>query len=990
MRFPRLLPLPLLLLLAAFVFRAEPVTVYLAGDSTMAQKLVTKRPETGWGEALQQYFDVDQVRVENHARNGRSTRTFIEEGRWQTLVGKLREGDYVFVQFGHNDASKDKADRYTPPADYRRNLARFVADVRAKKANPVLFTPVRRRKFDGAGKLVDTHGEYPDLVRSVAAELRVPLVDMHASSAEVLSGFGAEESKKLFLQLRPGEHANYPAGVDDNTHFSPLGAEVMAAAAVQGIRGAQLPLARFLKDVPQPAPQPASAQQAPRQNDALLSPARIAALPAAERQAWERYLEASRRSAARDREVMAADLRAAGLEKAPPAPRANGFTLTSAMTPEWFKTDEAKRIADAIVSFQTPTGGWSKRVELTRPRRPGESWASEGNWSWVGTFDNSATTEQMRFLSRAHAARRDARYRAAYLKGLEYVFQAQFPSGCWPQVYPLVGSYHDAATFNDDAIVNVLRVLQEATGAEAALVPEATKARARASMQRGVDCIVRAQVVVDGRPTVWGQQHDPLTLAPVKARAYEHASLAGRESAGIVNFLMTLEPVEPPAATAVRAAVQWFRDTALYGYEYEVKGGLTAKPGAGPLWARFYEIGTNRPLFSNRDGVVRYRFDELEEERRAGYAWYTDEPATTLRRYERWSRRAAPAAAAPASGVRISVAVDPAHTGDEGALTGGVKTYRTIARAVADAPPSGTAPYVVTVRNGRYYEKVSVDRPNVHLVGEGRDGTVLTFDAAAGKRSPGGWTYGTRGSWTLRVAAPDFRLEGMTVENGFDYPANAAKPATDTTRIDGAQAVAVMLDEGSDRAVFRDCRISGYQDTLFPNAGRSHFRRCEILGHVDFIFGAGTAVFEDSDIVSRDRGSRTNNGYVTAPSTPLSQPYGFVFLDSRLRKERPSMAPNSVSLGRPWHPSGRPDAVGSAVFIRTWMDDHVGEKGWDVMNSTDAAGYRVVNRPEDARFFEHGTTGPGAVRSPSRRVLTEQQLADYALEKVLGGWTPAP
>ena len=256
-------------------------------------------------------------------------------------------------------------------------------------------------------------------------------------------------------------------------------------------------------------------------------------------------------------------------------------------------------------------------------------------------------------------------------------------------------------------------------------------------------------------------------------------------------------------------------------------------------------------------------------------------------------------------------------------------------------------------------------------------------------RSPGGWTYGTRGSWTLRVAAPGFRLERMTVENAFDYMGNQAKPEGDTSKVSGAQAVAVMLDEGSDRAAFRDCVIAGHQDTLFPNAGRSHFLRCAVLGSVDFIFGAGTALFEDSDIVSRDRGSRTNNGYVTAPSTPLSRPYGLVFLRSRLKKETPAVAPASVALGRPWHPSGNPAAVGSAVFIDTWMDDHV--KGWDSMNSTDAAGHRVTNRPEDARFFEFGSTGPGAMAGTARRRLSEAEArGTYAPARVLDGWTPAP
>jgi len=241
-------PAPLLLLLLLLTAAARsPITVYLAGDSTMAPKLENKRPETGWGEALQDYFDSDVVRIANHARNGRSTRTFIEEGRWQAIVDSLKPGDYVFMQFGHNDQSKDKPDRYTPPDDYRRNLIRFVNDVRSKQATPVLLTPVRRRRFDEQAKLYDTHGEYPGIVRSVAAEQRVPLIDMHASSGELLTLFGADASRQLFLQLKAGENPNYPTGVEDNTHFSPLGAKLMAHLAVDGIRELKLPLANKLK-----------------------------------------------------------------------------------------------------------------------------------------------------------------------------------------------------------------------------------------------------------------------------------------------------------------------------------------------------------------------------------------------------------------------------------------------------------------------------------------------------------------------------------------------------------------------------------------------------------------------------------------------------------------------------------------------------------------------------------------------------------------------
>ena len=235
------------MLLAPAAPAAEPVTIFIAGDSTAANKAENKRPETGWGEQLQKRFDEKRVRVDNHAANGRSSKTFISEGRWQALIDKVKEGDYVLIQFGHNDQSKDKGERYTPPDDFRRNLERFVAEVRAKKATPVLLTPVMRRRFDKDGKFYDTHGEYPDLTRRVAAEQRVALIDMHRLSEKVLVKYGPVESRKLFLQLKAGENPNYPDGVEDNTHFSPVGADLMAALAVDGFREQRLGLVKFLK-----------------------------------------------------------------------------------------------------------------------------------------------------------------------------------------------------------------------------------------------------------------------------------------------------------------------------------------------------------------------------------------------------------------------------------------------------------------------------------------------------------------------------------------------------------------------------------------------------------------------------------------------------------------------------------------------------------------------------------------------------------------------
>lgn len=236
----------LLMTIVAFA-QKNPITIYLAGDSTVAQKQPDKRPETGWGEKLQQHFDPQKVKVDNRAQNGRSTKSFIDEGRWKAIVDNLKKSDYVFIEFGHNDEKSDKPEVYAAAnTDYRNNLIRFVTEVREKHAFPVLLTPVARRKFDAAGNLVDTHGEYPGVVRQVAAQLKVPLIDMTVLSAQVLKNYGAENSRNLFLQLKPGENSNYPKGVEDNTHFNQTGAEEMAKLAIDEIKRQKIKLREYL------------------------------------------------------------------------------------------------------------------------------------------------------------------------------------------------------------------------------------------------------------------------------------------------------------------------------------------------------------------------------------------------------------------------------------------------------------------------------------------------------------------------------------------------------------------------------------------------------------------------------------------------------------------------------------------------------------------------------------------------------------------------
>ena len=318
----------------------------------------------------------------------------------------------------------------------------------------------------------------------------------------------------------------------------------------------------------------------------------------------------------------------------------------------------------------------------------------------------------------------------------------------------------------------------------------------------------------------------------------------------------------------------------------------------------------------------------------------------------------------------------------------GTSGFRTLRAALDAAPTNGQRPYRIHIKRGRYYEKLTVTKPNIHLFGEDREGAVITYDAASDTPNPEGGTYGTRGSFTIKIVAPGFRAENITFENSFDYMTNLAKADTDPTKFRNPQGVAVMLDEQSDRAVFRNCTIKGNQDTLFPNAGRSYFENCTISGNVDFIFGAGTAVFEQCTIVSLDRGRAKDNGYITAASTNINQSYGLIFLNSRLVKDSPKMGVGSVHLGRPWHPFADSTAIGHVVFINTWMDDHISEVGWVRMSGLNAGNERIWFEPADARLFEHGSQGPGALVTTSRRRLPTSELTRYTLSNILNGWTP--
>lgn len=341
--------------------------------------------------------------------------------------------------------------------------------------------------------------------------------------------------------------------------------------------------------------------------------------------------------------------------------------------------------------------------------------------------------------------------------------------------------------------------------------------------------------------------------------------------------------------------------------------------------------------------------------------------------------------------------VDAQYRGVNGALVNGLKTYNTVQQALQDVPANSVVPYVIFIKNGRYYEKLTIDKPYVSLVGQSKDGTIITYDAAADTKRPDGSTYGTFGSGTIIVTTPNFTAKNLTIENGFDYNANMKKDSKDSTRFANAQAVAFATVANSDKAVIYNCKLLGYQDTLYANAGRQYYKGCTISGNVDFIFGAGQAVFDQCDIISQDRESQTNNGYITAASTQLSNQYGFLFTNCRLLKGSAKMASNSVRLGRPWHPTSNlpdgtraadPRAVGSVVYKNCYMGAHIATAGWDSMSGKDKDGNKIWFDPAHSRFYEYKSYGPGAIKNAQRENLTEEEAAWYTMENVFAGWQP--
>ncbi|GAA0532216.1 pectate lyase [Rhizomicrobium palustre] len=395
-----------------------------------------------------------------------------------------------------------------------------------------------------------------------------------------------------------------------------------------------------------------------------LKPAAIAVLPAERRTAWEEYLKRSVAAHKADMAVLEAERKGMKQFPGPPDASYHDKSMPLDKAPEWYGSEEARRIAGNIVSFQTPAGGWGKNQDFTKgPRLKGQMWVvfektarsqpqdypnpAAVHWHYTGTIDNDATTTQLRFLAKTIAAAGEgdtAAWKASFLKGLDYLFAAELPSGGWPQIWPLEGGYSDAITYNDDAFANTASLLADVTenaGGFYGFVPAEARAKAKAAVKRARAVILSTQVVVHGTRTVWGQQHDALTLSPVAARNFEPAMLSATESADLLLFLMKLPDPSTEEVRAIHAAARWLQTAAIPDIAWEPDGDgrkLVAKPGAPRMWARFYDPQTMKPVFGDVDKTIHDNVNEISAERRAGYSWYNTGPEKALKQYAQWAK----------------------------------------------------------------------------------------------------------------------------------------------------------------------------------------------------------------------------------------------------------------------------------------------------------------------------------------------------------------
>ena len=327
-----------------------------------------------------------------------------------------------------------------------------------------------------------------------------------------------------------------------------------------------------------------------------------------------------------------------------------------------YPESEYTKIADNIIYFQRNNGGWPKNYDMRAVLTPEQiNQVVETRSIYHTTFDNSTTYTHVYYLAQVYTLTKTERYKEACLKGIDFIIKAQYPNGGWPQYFPLEKGYSRHITFNDGAYMGIMNMLEKVISNDPnfAFVDKKTKTKVAAAYQKGIDCILKMQIVDQGKRTAWCQQHDEVSLLPAWARAFEPPSICNGESAAVVLFLMNIDNPNQKIIESIQGAVKWFSDSKIYNTkvetfdapQFESKYMTVTKDNrividstAAAIWTRYYELNTERPLFCDRDSKYLYSMAEVSRERRVGYAWYTYNPEKALKKYSEWQKKWAPRA----------------------------------------------------------------------------------------------------------------------------------------------------------------------------------------------------------------------------------------------------------------------------------------------------------------------------------------------------------
>ena len=573
--------------------------------------------------------------------------------------------------------------------------------------------------------------------------------------------------------------------------------------------------------------------------------------------------------------------------------------------PEFFTTDEARRIGDQVLLYQRNTGGWPKNIDMAKPLTEKDRQAVERGKTRQddSTIDNRSTTMQLAFLARLYQATKDVRYAKAFRNGVEFLFNGQYyNNGGWPQFWPASGGYHLHITYNDDAMVNVMRILRDISEQrppyDGDLADNLMRRRAMGAFDRGLECILNTQLYINGAAAIWCQQYDKTTLEPTNARPYELSSFCPQESAGIVELLMEIEDPSKQVQKAVHGAMAWFDKYKLTGVKM-VRTGKKGDPDyntvivkdstAAPMWARFYDLVNCEPFVCDRDGVPRRRLEDIGSERRNGYAWYCNTPLRLFRKYEEWAEKYDPKG-------KVSISLKSKGANETGLinLNGAprkqvkffdavVRRGESIQKAIDKAPERPTDPFRILIRKGTYNQNIVIDRPNIVLVGEERDSTIIQMPLLNNKpllteQSEQGQHYGVI---ELLEGSDDCIISGLTIYNDYG---TAVKPTTArqmavydrATRTiivncniwsDGNNTLTLWSADDNGQYYHADVSLRSPGVDFFCPRGWCYATRCHFLGD------GQSMIWHDGRANPSQKLVITNSSFDAKRPTPLGQYY---------------------------------------------------------------------------------------------------------------------